>query len=113
MQDVIMLHNVVLDDKYLPSCTETIIAAEGWRTDDSADYPAYYDIPVNNVTVKHKADVFFVSTDIEKANACGIAGYTETLNGVVRIRAIIAPEDDLAATICLSAGKEIQNAGND
>lgn len=108
-----MLNNIVSDDKYLASYGEIIISANDWQKDDNADYPAYCNIPVEGVTTNHRADIIFATTDIEKANACGVSDFTETLAGVVRIRAVKAPEENLTAKICVTIGKEIQNAGND
>ena len=90
------------------------IAANAWKTDNTADYPAYYDISVNGITADHhRADVVFPSASLEKATGYGISPLTETLANIIRIRAREVPSVDLTAQIWIVYGKEMQHAGTD
>ena len=62
------------------------IPATGWSQDSGA-YPYYYDIPAEGVTAKDRADLALAPASIAAAVACGMCPATETLAGVIRVRA--------------------------
>jgi hypothetical protein len=99
MRAILALQNLISNDKYLDIYKEVTILATDWEIDETANYPAYYDIYIDGITTNHKADIIFMPTDIDKANLYGISGYSETLLNKIRIRAIKIPKENLTAII--------------
>jgi len=82
---------------YPDSGTVTILS-ESWREDNTADYPAYYDISLAGVLATDRADILFSGADLAKAAECGVSAITETSAGNIRIRAVEAPTTNITAT---------------
>ena len=81
------------------------IPATGWSQDSGA-YPYYYDIPAEGVTAKDRADLALAPASIAAAAACGVCPATETLAGVIRVRAAKTPEAEMSGEYWICKGKE-------
>ena len=90
------------------------IPATGWTAaedDETGDadvsaYPYYLDIAEAGVTALDRVDVTVAPEGIEAATACGLCPVSETLAGVIRLRAVNAPTEAIAAEYWLHSGKE-------
>lgn len=82
-----------------------VIPTTGW-SQDSGVYPYYYDIPAEGVTAKDRADLALAPASIAAAIACGICPATETLAGVIRVRAAKTPEAEMSGEYWIMKGKE-------
>ena len=80
-----------------------VIPTTGWSQDSGA-YPYYYDIAADGVTAKDRADL--APASIQAAVACGMCPATETLAGVIRVRAAKAPEAEMRGEYRVMKGKE-------
>lgn len=90
----------------LDSVSITILAT-GWGTDDaSGDYPNYYDITVEGVTAKDRADIAIAPNSMDTAIDCGFCPTNETQVGKIRVWARSVPSKAIAAEYRLSQGKE-------
>lgn len=112
MRGIRLLNDVVSDDKYLPGHDIVSIPASGWNAGSTGDYTVYHDIAATSVTAADKAEVAFAGTSLAIADAYGI-GHVETMAGNIRIRAVVAPVENLTAEIWITHGKETEHAGND
>lgn len=81
------------------------IPATGWGSDSTAAYPKYYDLAVDGITVKDRADVLISPAGIAAAASCGLCPTTETLAGKIRIRAASIPSESIAAQYWIETGK--------
>ena len=81
------------------------IPATGWSQDSGA-YPYYYDIAADGVTAKDRADLALAPASIAAAIACGICPATETLAGVIRVRAAKVPAAEMSGEYWICKGKE-------
>lgn len=82
-----------------------VIPTTGW-SQDSGVYPYYYDIPAEGVTAKDRADLALAPASIAAAAACGVCPATETLAGVIRVRAAKTPEAEMGGEYRIYKGKE-------
>lgn len=91
------------------------IPATGWASEeidessgeaDIHEYSYYYDLAVDGITAKDRADVTIAPGSIETATACGLCPATETLAGKIRLRALRQPSENIAAEYWLCSGKE-------
>lgn len=82
-----------------------VIPTTGW-SQDSGVYPYYYDIPAEGVTAKDRADLALAPASIAAAIACGICPATETLAGVIRVRAAKVPAAEMSGEYWICKGKE-------
>ena len=80
------------------------IPATGWSQDSGA-YPYYYDIPAEGVTAKDRADLALAPASIAAAIACGMCPATETLAGVIRVRAAKIPTAEMSGEYWVMKGK--------
>lgn len=107
--------DVVKADK-AENITATILAT-GWALeeaddadeeaeDETSNYPYYYDIAVEGVTAKDRAEVTVLPTSVEIATACGLCPTNETLAGIIRIRSVSVPSGDIVAECWIEGGKE-------
>ena len=90
---------------YPDSGTVTILS-ESWREDNTADYPAYYDISLAGVLATDRADILFSGANLATAAECGISAITETSAGKIRIRAAEAPTTNITATYWITHKEE-------
>ena len=81
------------------------IPATGWSQDSGA-YPYYYDLAADGVTAKDRADLALAPASIAAAIACGICPATETLAGVIRVRAAKVPAAEMSGEYWICKGKE-------
>ena len=81
-----------------------VIPTTGW-SQDSGVYPYYYDIPADGVTAKDRADLALAPASIAAAAACGVCPATETLAGVIRVRAAKTPEAEMSGEYWVMKGK--------
>lgn len=81
-----------------------VIPTTGW-SQDSGVYPYYYDIPAEGVTAKDRADLALAPASIAAAAACGVCPATETLAGVIRVRAAKTPEAEMSGEYWVMKGK--------
>lgn len=81
------------------------IPTTGW-SQDSGVYSYYYDIPADGVTAKDRADLALDPASIAAAVACGMCPATETLAGVIRVRAAKTPEAEMSEEYWIMKGKE-------
>lgn len=89
-----------------PQAVAVSIPATGWQTDEAEDaaYPLYYDITVPGLTAVDIADVRIAPGSQPAAIACGLCATSETLAGVIRLRAVSAPTEALAAEYVITKG---------
>ena len=89
-----------------PQAVAVSILATGWQTDEAEDaaYPLYCDISVSGLTPVDIADVRIAPGSQPAAIACGLCATSETLAGVIRLRAVSAPTEALAAEYVITKG---------
>ena len=89
-----------------PQAVAVSIPATGWQTDAAEDaaYPLYCDISVSGLTPVDIADVRIAPGSQPAAIACGLCATSETLAGVIRLRAVSAPTEALAAEYVITKG---------
>ena len=89
-----------------PQAVAVSIPATGWQTDEAegAAYPLYCDISVSGLTPVDIADVRIAPGSQPAAIACGLCATSETLAGVIRLRAASAPAEALAAEYVITKG---------
>ena len=89
-----------------PQAVAVSIPATGWQTDEAEDaaYPLYCDISVSGLTPVDIADARIAPGSQPAARACGLCATSETLAGVIRLRAASAPAEALAAEYVITKG---------
>ena len=89
-----------------PQAVAVSIPATGWQMDaaEGAAYPLYCDISVSGLTPVDIADVRIAPGSQPAAIACGLCATSETLAGVIRLRAVSAPTEALAAEYVITKG---------
>ena len=89
-----------------PQAVAVSIPATGWQTDEAEDaaYPLYCDISVSGLTPVDIADVRIAPGSQPAAIACGLCATSETLAGMIRLRAVSAPTEALAAEYVITKG---------
>ena len=89
-----------------PQAVAVSIPATGWQTDEAegAAYPLYCDISVSGLTPVDIADVRIAPGSQPAAIACGLCATSETLAGAIRLRAVSAPTEALAAEYVITKG---------
>ena len=89
-----------------PQAVAVSIPATGWQTDEAEDaaYPLYCDISVSGLTPVDIADVRIAPGSQPAAIACGLCTTSETLAGVIRLRAVSAPAEALSAEYVITKG---------
>ena len=89
-----------------PQAVAVSIPATGWQTDAAEDaaYPLYCDISVSGLAPVDIADVRIAPGSQPAAIACGLCATSETLAGVIRLRAASAPAEALAAEYVITKG---------
>lgn len=89
-----------------PQAVAVSIPATGWQTDEAEDaaYPLYCDISVSGLTPVDIADVRIAPGSQPAAIACGLCATSETLAGVIRLRAVSAPAEVLSAEYVITKG---------
>ena len=79
---------------------EVAIPAEGWTADGTEEYPMRLELPME--VSDYMIPVLTVLPDhIAAAAACGLAPFAQTAEGVLRVWAEKAPEQDLRAGLSL------------
>lgn len=97
------LHSLKSDKTAAVSIT---IPISGWSSDNTADYPQYYDIAVAGVTVRDRAEITIEAGSLGAAIDCGLCQTNETLAGKIRVRSISIPAVAIQAEYWLEKGKE-------
>lgn len=89
-----------------PQAVAVSIPATGWQMDEAEDaaYPLYCDISVSGLAPVDIADVRIAPGSQPAAIACGLCATSETLAGVIRLRAASAPAEALAAEYVITKG---------
>lgn len=89
-----------------PQAVAVSIPATGWQMDaaEGAAYPLYCDISVSGLAPVDIADVRIAPGSQPAAIACGLCATSETLAGVIRLRAVSAPTEALAAEYVITKG---------
>ena len=89
-----------------PQAVAVSSPATGWQTDEAEDtaYPLYCDISASGLTPVDIADVRIAPGSQPAAIACGLCATSETLAGVIRLRAVSAPTEALAAEYVITKG---------
>ena len=92
------------------------VPADGWASveidegseemDDMHEYSFYFDLAVDGITAKDRADVTIAPGSVETATACGLCPTTETLEGKIRLRAVNKPDEEITAEYWICSGKE-------
>jgi hypothetical protein len=87
---------------------ETSVEPEGDDVDESGQgdlpFPYYYDIPAKGVTTADRADVYITVDGMAAARECGFCSVTETLAGVIRVRAQLQPGADIPVECSIRKG---------
>ena len=87
-----------------PEYIDIIIPATGWQTDSTVTgYTHYLDIPVEDLTADDKVDVRVAPASKAVADAARFTA-TESLAGVLRLRAANVPSAAITAQYHISAG---------
>ena len=87
-----------------PEYIDIIIPATGWQTDSTVTgYTHYLDIPISNLTENDEVAVTVVPASKAVADAARFTA-TESLAGVLRLRAANVPSAALPAPYHISAG---------
>ena len=87
-----------------PEYIDIIIPATGWQTDSTVTgYTHYLDIPVEGLTADDKVDVRVAPASKAVADAARFTA-TESLAGVLRLRAANVPSAAITAQYHISAG---------
>lgn len=89
-----------------PQAVAVSIPATGWQMDaaEGVAYPMYCDISVSGLTSVDIADVRIAPDSQPAAIACGLCATSETLAGVIRLRAVSAPAEVLSAEYVITKG---------
>ena len=88
------------------AAVEITILSTGWQSDDSGDYPQYYDIEVEGVTTHDRAEITIAPESLSTAKACGLCSTSETMTGKIRVRSISIPTTIISAECWIEDGKE-------
>lgn len=87
-----------------PEYIDIIIPATGWQTDSAVTgYTHYLDIPISNLTENDEVAVTVVPASKAVADAARFTA-TESLAGVLRLRAANVPSAAITAQYHISAG---------
>ena len=87
-----------------PEYIDIIIPATGWQTDSTVTgYTHYLDIPISNLTENDEVAVTVVPASKAVADAARFTA-TESLAGVLRLRAANVPSAAITAQYHISAG---------
>ena len=87
-----------------PQYIDIIIPATGWQTDSTVTgYTHYLDIPISNLTENDEVAVTVVPASKAVADAARFTA-TESLAGVLRLRAANVPSAAITAQYHISAG---------
>ena len=87
-----------------PEYIDIIIPATGWQTDSTVTgYTHYLDIPISNLTENDEVAVTVVPASKAVADAARFTA-TESLAGVLRLRATNVPSAAITAQYHISAG---------
>ena len=88
------------------NATPFSIQVEDWAMDETVDCPYYCDMPVMGVTARDRVDFMLDRVSQAEAWACGMSTISESLNGIVRLRAVKAPAKALTGEYWIEQGKE-------
>lgn len=96
----------------IKSVSVTIVTT-GWQTDstEDAEYPQYYDIPVQGVTSIDVPSVIISKDSQSAASACGICRTCESVTNGIRLWAKSVPTEAITAEYSIMQGYEIQGEG--
>lgn len=109
------IEGILREKQEAASAVSFTIPAAGWtpweidETDEAAGmrgYPYYYDLEVDGITAKDRADVTIAPGSVGVATACGLCPTTETLAGKIRLWSVNQPSEDITAEYWLYSGKE-------
>lgn len=82
------------------------IPVTGWKSDATSGYPQYYDILVPGATTRDRATITISPAGLGLAAACGMCPTSETLAGIIRLRASGIPNAEILAEYWIDYGKE-------
>ena len=97
---LVEMDNVKLDKPTVTSVTIPIVdenEESTWSSDNTVNFPYYYDITASGVTVNDIAHVVFSNSSHKIILKCGMSAVCETLAGVIRIRANSIPTESISA----------------
>lgn len=109
------IEGILREKQEAASAVAFTVPAAGWASmeidendelEDIHGYPYFYDLAVDGVTVKDRADVTIAPGSVETATVCGLCPTTETLEGKIRLRSVNRPSEDIVAEYWLYSGKE-------
>lgn len=96
----------VLDEKQdKPRAVEVALSVGGWVSTSERTYPYCYDIAVAGVTANDRAQITIAPESIEAAINCRLCPTSETLAGVIRLRANCPPETTITAEYEITEGR--------
>lgn len=82
-----------------------VIPAVGWTLDgQQKDY--WYDIPIEGLSERDRADIILAPGSLVTAKSCGLSITCTSMAGKIRIRAFAVPERSLQAEAWITEGKE-------
>lgn len=67
------------------------IPSTGWKSDNMAGFPYYYDLTVSGLTADDRIDMFIDDNSADTVLKCGMYSQSKTLSGKVRVRARTVP----------------------
>lgn len=90
-----------------PGALSVTIPASGWVDGSgNAVYPKYYDISVEGITEKDRAEITIAPGSLDTAKSCGLCPTNESIAGKIRILASRIPSGDISAQCWIESGKE-------
>ena len=89
-----------------PKAVSVTIPVSGWKSDSSGDYPKYYDILTKDAAIGDRTDIVIAPSSLKSAKSCGLCPTSETLAGIIRIRATSVPSENISAEYIIEKGKE-------
>lgn len=82
------------------------LSVKAWSQDETAGYPCYCDLTVEDLTISDRAVVTIAPTGLEAASLCGLCPTNETLEGKIRLRAAEIPTTDISIEYWIEKGEE-------
>lgn len=83
------------------------IPTTGWVNDGTGDYPHHYDITASGISAADKVDIVISPESVITALNCNLCPSCETVEGIIRIRAMSTPEFEINAEYWVTQGKEV------
>ena len=101
-QTILSLQNTVENGMLQVKEASILIPSTGWNEDGKEDYPYYRDVPEEQAAESLLPSLTILPDGMKEAVACGMAPYTQVLDGSVRIWAKKIPATPIPAHLTLT-----------